>query len=147
MKRKTGIFIGIVVVFLICMIVYFRPMPLPGAASEDAQISMTLTVYEIRNGEPQLDSVEYKDLTAEQKSAVFALLEEFRYRRTFGTLFSDGDMTGVGNKTLSIFVVDGDSPVDRIFVGSSGKIAVNDKNYSIKNAQQLIAKIIEIMEN
>ena len=79
-------------------------------------------------------------------SAIRALLEKTAYRRTAGTLFSDGSMTDMGNRTLAIYIYDGDSLADSILASSSGKIAVQNKTYVMKNAEQFIEQIIEIAE-
>lgn len=99
----------------------------------------------VRNGEAYIDSVDYQDITTEQKSAILILLEKYTYKRTLGTLFSDGSISELGDKTLYIYVYDDVSLVGSIFVSSSGRIAVNEKNYHMENAEQFIEQIIEIM--
>ena len=79
-------------------------------------------------------------------SAIRALLEEITYRRTAGTPFSDGSMTDMGDRTLAIYIYDGDSLSDSIFVSSSGKAAVQNKTYRMKNAERFMEQIIEIAE-
>lgn len=146
MKKKMLCFVGIAVALLICLIAYFRPLPLSDTANRNIQIKMILSDIGIRNGEAYIDPIVYQDLTAEQNEDVLSLLDAYTYRRTLGTLFSDGAMSGLGNKTLNIYIYDDTSLVGSIFIASSGKIAVNGKNYSMKNAEQFIEQIIEIME-
>ena len=146
MKKKAIYLIGIAIVLLICIIAYFKPLSLSNTVSENSKISMILNEYVIRNGAPDIDVVEYKDITAEQKSAILTLLEKYTYRRTFGTLFSSGTISGIGNKMLSIYVFGDHTSGGGIFVTSSGKIVVNAKNYRMENAEQFIEQIIEIME-
>ena len=145
MKKKTIYFVVIAIVLLICIIAFFRPLSLSDIAGENNQIKMVLSELGVRNGEAYIDSVDYQAITTGQKSAILTLLEKYTYRRTFGTLFSDGSISGLGDKTLSIYVYDDVSLVGSIFVSSSGKIAVNEKSYSMENAEQFIEKIIEIM--
>lgn len=146
MKKKATYLIGIAIVLLICIIAYFNPLSLSNTVGENSKISMILNEYVIRNGEPDIDVVAYKDITAEQKNAILTLLEKYTYRRTFGTLFSSGTMSGIGNKMLSIYVFGNNTSGGGIFVTSSGKIVVNAKNYRMENAEQFIEQIIEIME-
>ena len=147
MKKKAIYLMGIAIVLLIGMIVYFKPLSLLDTftLSENSEIGMILDAYVIRNGEPHLDGVEYNEITAEQKRAVLALFEKYTYRRTFGTLFSNGTITG-GNKQLSIHMIDDNATYGSVFVTSSGKILVNAKNYRMENAEQFIKQIIKIME-
>lgn len=145
MKKKTIYLVVIVIVLLICIIAFFKPLSLSDIARENNQIKMVLSELGVRNGEAYIDSVDYQAITTEQKSAILTLLEKYTYRRTVDTLFSDGSISGLGDKTLSIYVYDDVSLVGSIFVSSSGRIAVNEKSYSMENAEQFIEQIIEIM--
>ncbi|MCI6431024.1 MAG: hypothetical protein MSA72_09155 [Lachnospiraceae bacterium] len=144
MKKKT-IYLVVIVIVLLIFIAFFKPLSLSDIARENNQIKMVLNELGVRNGEAYIDSVDYQVITAEQKSAILTLLEKYTYRRTFDTLFSDGSISGLGDKTLSIYVYDDVSLVGSIFVSSSGRIAVNEKSYSMENAEQFVEQIIEIM--
>ena len=145
MKKKAIYLVVIVIVLLICIIAFFKPLSLSDIARENNQINMVLSELGVRNGEAYIDSVDYQDITTEQKSAILILLEKYTYKRTLGTLFSDGSISELGDKTLYIYVYDDVSLVGSIFVSSSGRIAVNEKNYHMENAEQFIEQIIEIM--
>ena len=143
MKRKSIILVLIAVLLLIGLAIYFRPLHF-SVPNEISQITIVLNEYAVRDGKPIIDSAEYPVTSPEQRRAIRALLAETTYRRTAGTPFSDGSMTDVGNRTLAIYIYDGDSLSDSIFVSSSGKIAVQNKTYYMKNSEQLIEQIIEI---
>ncbi len=145
MKKRVIYLIGIAIALLICVIAYFKPMSLSNAVSENGKIS-SMIEHVIRNGEPGFDAVEYKDITTEQECAILTLFEKYTYRRTFGTLFSNGSMSGLGDKMLSIYVLGDNTSGGEIFVTSSGKIRINAKIYRMENAEQFIEQIIEIME-
>ncbi len=145
MKKKTIYLIGVVIVLLICTIAYFNPLSLLDTIRENNRIDIILNGFAIEDGEPLIESAVYNDITAEQKEAILALLEKYNYRRTFGTLFSNGTITDLADKMLTIFVYDDNLSVTAIVVASSGRIAVNDKSYSMKDAEQLIEQIIEIV--
>lgn len=145
MKKKTIYLVVIVIVLLVSMAVFFKPLSLSDIANENNQIIMVLSEFEVRNGEAYIDSVDYQEITTEQKRGILNLLEKYTYRRTFGTLFSDGSMSGLGDKMLSIYVYDDASLSGSILVSSSGKIEINGKNYNMKNTEQFIEQIIEIM--
>lgn len=143
MERKSIILVLIAVLLLIGLAIYFRPLHF-SVPDEISQISIVLNEYAVSGGEPTIDSAEYPATSPEQRRAIRALLEKTAYRRTAGTPFSDGSMSDVGNRTLAIYIYDGDSLADSIFVSSSGKIAVQNKTYYMKNSEQLIEQIIEI---
>lgn len=152
MKKKTSKLctvlpaVIIIAVLLICAITYFKPISLSDIASENNRIVMILNEFGVRNGAAYIDSTDYQSITPEQKSSIIALFEQYTYRRTFGTLFSDGSLSDMGDQVLYIYVYDGNSLVSNIFVSTSGKIAVNEKSYSMKNAEHFIEQIIEIVE-
>ena len=147
MKKKTMCIIGVVIVLLICIIAYFKPLSLLDTIGEDHQIGIVLDEIEYENGKSNMETILYDDISEEQKNAILALLEKYDYRRTFGTLFSDGSLTDLGKKTLTICVYDANSSdAAIIMVTSSGKIAINDKSYSMEDAEQFIEQIIEIVE-
>lgn len=143
MKRKSIILVLIAVLLLIGLAIYFRPLHF-SVPDEISQIAIVLNEYAVSDGKPTIDSAEYPVTSPEQRRAIRALLEKTTYRRTTGTLFSDGSMSDVGNRTLAIYIYDGDSLADSILASSSGKIAVQNKTYYMKNSEQLIAQIIEI---
>lgn len=143
MKRKSINLVLIAVLLLIGLAIYFRPLHF-SVPDEISQISIVLNEYVVSDGKPTIDSAEYPVTGSEQKSSIRALLEKTTYRRTTGTLFSDGSMSDVGNRTLAIYIYDGDSLADSILASSSGKIAVQNKTYCMKNSEQLIEQIIEI---
>ena len=143
MKRKSIILVLIAVLLLIGLAIYFRPLHF-SVPDESSQITIVLNEYSVSDGKPVIDSAEYPATGTEQRRAIRALLEKTTYRRTTGTLFSDGSMSDVGNRTLAIYIYDGDSLADSILASSSGKIAVQNKTYYMKNSEQLIAQIIEI---
>ena len=142
MKKKTISLLSLAIL-LFCTIIYFRPLSLSNLVAEDSLINIIFNEYVVKNGTPDINTVEYKDITAEQKNALLPILEKYTYRRTFGTLFSNGSMSGTGNKMLSIYVFDDAS--NTIFITSLDKIAVNNKNYHMENSGQFIEQIIEIM--
>lgn len=146
MKKKTIYLVVIVIVLLVSMIAFLKPLSLSDIANENNQIKMVLSEFEVRNGEAYINSVDYQAITAEQKRGILNLFEKYTYIRTFSTLFSDGSISGPGDEMLYIYVYDDVSLIGSIFVSSSGEIAVNEKNYNMKNAEQFIEQIIEIME-
>ena len=147
MKKKTMCIIGVVIVLLICIIAYFKPLSLLDTIGEDNRIDIILNEIEYEDGKLNIEPILYNDISEEQKNAILALLEKYDYRRTFGTLFSDGSLTDLGKKTLNICVYDDNlSDAAIIMVTSSGKIAINDKSYGMEDAEQFIEQIIEIVE-
>ncbi len=143
MKKKATVLAAIAVLLLIGLAIYFRPLHF-SVPDESSQISIVLNEYSVSDGKPTIDSAEYPVTSPEQRRAIRALLEKTAYRRTAGTLFSDGSMSDMGDRTLAIYIYDGDSLADSILASSSGKIAVQNKTYCMKNSEQLIAQIIEI---
>ena len=143
MKKKIVFLVGVAIVLLICGIVYFRPLSLSSTVSENSNILVVLsdTAFEGRRN----DVFEEEDISAEQKSAIFSVFEEYSYRRTFGTPFSDGSLSETGYVLeLSIYIAEENS-FHSIMMTSSGNLVVNGKNYRMKNAERFINQIDEIL--
>ena len=145
MRKKVICSIAFSLVLIVSIIIYFKPQSFSNISEENSTISILLNEYSIQNGEPIIDVLEYKDINPEQESAVLSILEKYTYRRTLGTPFSNGSMTGLETKMLSIYVFDNSSD-SNVFVLSGNEIVINGKNYRMKNAGQLIEQIIEILE-
>ena len=150
MKRKVIFLTVIVIALLTCGVLYFKPLSLSDLAGESDQINLLSCELGVRNGEAYVDPVDYQDITPEQTRAILALLGEHPYRRTVGTLFSkNGVISGLGDKTLSLYVYDDGSLINEVSLTSSesGKIVVNEKVYHMKPAEQkqLMEQILEII--
>ena len=120
MKKKILCLVVIVIAFLICCIVYFKPISLSDVAEDNNQIKMVYSELGVKNGEAYIDSVDYQDITIEQKNTILALLDKYTYRRTIGTLFSNSSTSDLGDKTLSVYVYDDVSLINSVFATSSG---------------------------
>ena len=145
MKKKMLCSIIIVIAFFVCCIVYFMPLSLSDVAGADNQMKMIYSQLGVENGEAYIDSVNYQNITIDQKNAILSLLDEYTYRRTVGTLFSNGSTSNLGNKTLSIYVYDNDLLINSVFATSSGEVVINEKTYNMEDAEPFIEQMVEIM--
>ena len=78
--------------------IYGESVTAANIARENNQIKMVLSELGVRNGEAYIDSVDYQDITTEQKSAILTLLEKYTYRRIFDTLFLSWGMDQLEEK-------------------------------------------------
>ena len=116
-KKKLLYVIGIAIVLLIITIVYFKPLPLSGLASDSNQVAMVWNEIGVRDGTAYMDCVEYQSLTSDQNRAILSMLDKYTYQRTLGTIFSDGSMPGY--YALNIYLSNEISMNNYIFVRSS----------------------------
>ena len=143
-KKKILLVIGILIVLLIITIVYFKPISLAGLASDSNQVAMVWNEIGVRDGTAYMDCVEYQSLTSDQNRAILSLLDKYTYQRTLGTIFSDGSMPGY--YVLNIYLSNENSMNNYIFVSLSEEILVQGKTYHMKNAEQFIEQILEIVK-
>lgn len=147
MKKKALFFVGIAAVLLVCIAVYFKPLVFSDEITDgENQIDITITEFAIANGEPSITPTTYSNVENEQKEAVFALLEDYSYRRTPTTPFSDGTIDGLGGKMLTLYAYDENSLTATVVIASSGEVVVGDRRYKMKNADKLIEQIDEAVE-
>ena len=145
MKKKMLCSTIIAIAFFICCIVYFKPLSLSDVAEADNQMKLIYSQLGVENGEAYIDSVNYQNITIDQKNAILSLLDKYTYKRTVGTLFSNGSTSDLGDKTLSIYVYDDASLINSVLVTSSGKVVINEKTYNMEYAEPFIEQMVEIM--
>lgn len=147
MKKKIICFAAVFAILLIGLIIYIVPKPLSNRFGESNQITaITIQEFSIRDGEPFIDSITYSDITEEQKNGIFALCNQYSYSRTFHTLFSDGSMSGLGDKLIHIYINGNDPTVNQITLSSTGEIGIGNKTYKMRQAEQFIEKMTKILE-
>ena len=66
MKKKALYIAGVVIILLICILAYFKPLSLVDTIKENKRIDIIVNEFEIEDGEPNIESVVYNDLTTEQ---------------------------------------------------------------------------------
>ncbi len=146
MRKKTVCGIAACIVLLLCLILYFRPLPLSDNVSENSSFIVQITHFDVQDGEPHLNSNCYDDITREQKGEILDLTQEYTYQRTPGTLFSDGTIRTIGNTTVFIYVSGSGSTGKSIYVSDSGQISIDSKLYKMKKAGQFNTQLEDILK-
>ena len=148
MNKKKVFGLSIFLILFVCVIIYYKPLTLSDVAKGNNEIFMTLSIhnYEYRNGEPYSDMIINKDFSSEQKDTILTLFEDYKYRRVWNTPFSDGALSDTGDYSLTLHVIGDDLWTDVVIITSSGKMAVNGKEYVLKNADIIFEQIVEIVE-
>lgn len=127
--------------------IYFIPMSLLDCFDEEGQINIQVSEFGVDYGKPFITPIAYSEITEEQKERIFALCSQYSYRRTISTLFSDGSISGLGDKVAYIFINGNDKNNNYITISSSGKIAIENKTFQMKHVQQFIDQMTEILES
>ena len=144
-------FITIIIVALGGLLWYFRPLSLSNLANDSIQILATEIEYVVKDDMAYHNVTNYTEISDVQKNEIQALFENYSYKRTLGTLFSDGSLDGffnkVPHKTVLISVYKEGDSFNSITIRDTGKIAVNDKDYKIQDSAELIEAMLEIISN
>ena len=136
----------IIIIVLAALLLYFRPMEMSDLINEDYEIRITRTEVEVRDGEPYIDTKNYNDLTEEQRQDIMSLFQQYTYRRTPGTLFSDGSISGAINNYINIFVYEDSELVRTIIISDTGGMSVDSRVYVVKEPSALIQDILGVVE-
>lgn len=139
----TGI---IIIVILAALLLYFRPMEISDLVNESQGILITRTEFGIQNGEAYTDYENYNDLTEAQRQDIIDLFQQYTYRRTPGTLFSDGSLSGIGDEVINIFVYEDSELLNMICISDTGSVSVNNRSYVMKDSSGLIQDILGVIE-
>lgn len=145
MKKKVLVTGIIAVVLAAVLFLYFRPMPLSDLAEENQTMLITYTEFGVSDGTPSIDYKNYHDITDEQKREIISLMDEYAYTRTFGTVFSDGSLSGLGDKMVNISIYEENDLVHMVSISSTDCISVDDKTYKIKNASEFLDSLSDIV--
>lgn len=146
MKKKWLWIGGVAVLLLVCALLYFRPMPLSHRVTQAGQLSIQISNVGVQNGDPYLDTAHYNNLTETQQDTILALLDQYAYCRTVGTLFSDGSLSGLGDRMLYLCVFENDAVANELAISSVGKIAMDGKTYKMDRAEQFIDQVEELLQ-
>lgn len=132
---------------LLVLVIYFKPVNLADLGEVNSEIRITQQHVYVENGEPYIDSESYNDLSEEQTRSILDSLRRYKYRRTLGTLFSDGSLSNLGEKMICIYIYKEKELVYTVMITDTGNISVNSKIYVMQNSSELIQEIYKIMKN
>ena len=130
---------------ILILVIYFQPMHLADLADPTSEFSITRQHIYVENGEPEIDTESYNDLSEDQTQHIIDSLQKYAYRRTPGTLFSDGSLSDLGEWLICIYIYRDDELVDTVIVSDTGDISVNDRSYSMQDSSEFIQQITEIL--
>ena len=136
----------IIIIVLAALLLYFRPMEMSDLINENYEIRITRTEVGVRDGEPYIDTKNYNDLTEEQRQDIMSLFQQYTYRRTPGTLFSDGSISGAINNYIHIFVYEDSELVRTIIISDTGGMSLDSRVYAAQEPSALIQDIISVIE-
>lgn len=143
-KRKILFAVIVVIVLLAGILLYFKPLHLFVPANK--YISAVYEELGVRDGEPYINDTTYNEITEDKKGQIIGLLEQYSYRRTPGTLFSDGSLTGTGDQILIIHIFDENNELDNtIIITGADSISVSGKNYFLNNSSVCIEELLDIL--
>ena len=144
-SKKNLIFVIVIIIFVIGALLYYRPLALSALIKANQEVNISTVFLDGKNGIAYNNSADYNALTDEQKKDIINLFQQYSYKRTLGTITSDGSFSGSFNHLLNIFVYEDGVLVNMIALSNADKISVNDKTYTLKNSSELIKKLLEII--
>ena len=97
------------------------------------------------NGEANIETTDYNDITLEQQKTITDLLENRTYTRSLRTILSNSSLSDIGGKTVTLCVYRGDSLRHSIQITENGQFLLDNRIYKIKNAEQLLDQLTGIL--
>lgn len=143
-KKRVAIFT--IIILIVGLLLYFKPLKLSHLINENQHILISYDEIAIHSGAPYINTTNYNEITENEKQKIIGLLNQYSYKRTFGTILSDGSLSGLGDEIVYIFIYNENNKlVNRLCISSSDQISVNEKAYTLKKSSVLIASILEIL--
>ena len=132
-------------VLILVLVFYFRPIYLTDLVNANSEMQIVKQHIYVENGEPVIDSETYDDLSEDQIKNICESLGQYPYHMTFGTLFSDGSLSDLGEWIFCFYIYEDQELFRTVIVSDAGKISVNNKSYVMQNASTLIQEISDII--
>lgn len=145
MRKKTMWAAVGIAVLLICCVVYFYPMSLSDCIGADDRIALSISTLSVPNGEVNIDTADYDDITIEQQKTITDLLGNCTYTRSLCTILSNSSLSDIGGKTAALYVYRDDSLRHSIQITENGQFLLDNRIYKIKNAEQLLDQLTGIL--
>lgn len=139
----TGIIVAAV---LAALLLYFRPMKISDLINENQEIHIIQIEMGIQDGEPYMDNENYCDLTKEQREDIIDLFQQYTYRRTPGTAFSDGSLSGISDRIIHLYAYDDGELLYTIFITDTNGLSINESSYVLRDSSGLIQEILTVIE-
>lgn len=139
----TGIIVAAV---LAALLLYFRPMKISDLINENQEIHIIQIEMGIQDGEPYMDNENYCDLTKEQREDIIDLFQQYTYRRTPGTAFSDGSLSGISDRIIHLYAYDDGELLYSIFITDTNGLSINESSYVLRDSSGLIQEILTVIE-
>ena len=139
----TGIIVAAV---LAALLLYFRPMKISDLINENQEIHIIQIEMGIQDGEPYMDNENYCDLTKEQREDIIDLFQQYTYRRTPGTAFSDGSLSGLSDRIIHLYAYDDGELLYTIFITDTNGLSINESSYVLRDSSGLIQEILTVIE-
>lgn len=143
MRKKHRVLCIIAIFAIGAFLFYLRPLPLGVLADEKQDIMIIEIELGVKDGETYMDSKSYNTLTNAQKSEIADLFQRYKYRRTFGTIFSDGSFTGLGDKLVQIFTYENGELIHTVSISSTDHISVDGRTYFLSDSVELIIDLLK----
>ena len=86
-------------------------------------------------------------MTEEQKLNMIELFQQYTYKRSLATPFSDGSLSELGEELIYVFVYEDSELVSSVCISDADIMSVNDRTYVVRNASGLIQDILHIIDN
>lgn len=145
MRKKTMWAAVGIAVLLICCVVYFHPMSLSDCIGADDRIALSISTLSVPNGEVNIDTADYDDITIEQQKSITSLLENCTYTRSMRTLLTPTSLSDIGGKTAALYVYRDDSLLHSIQITENGQLLLDNRIYKLKNAEQLLEQLFGML--
>lgn len=145
MRKKTmWAAIGMALVLIFCA-VYFHPLSLSDCIGTDDRITLSISTLSVPNGEANIDTADYNNITSEQQKNIKSLLKNCTYTRSLRTMLPQTSLSDIGGKTAVLYIYRDDSLLHSIQITENGQLQLDNRIYKIKNAEQLLEQLTGIL--
>lgn len=123
---------------------YFKPLNLTALINNSNTDNLTILASSLNINDYYNNT--YQDISQDDLLSIINIINNYTYTRKFNSMFSEDSLGELGDYLIHIYTYKNNSQINSLSISNNNKISINNKNYSIKNSDNLIQEILEVLD-
>ncbi len=124
---------------------YFKPLRLSDLINTSNTDNLDILASSLNINNSYTNEYSDQDISQDDLLSIIAIINNYTYTRKFNTMFSDGSLHELGDYLIHIYTYKNNNQINNLSISDNNKISINNKSYSIKNSDNLIQEILEVL--
>ena len=144
--RKAVVKAGLLIVFSIIIVTYFRPVQLSDLLEDAETIQVSVQELGVDNsGTAYIDEPACTVLSSQEKEEIITAAEKYRYYRKLSSLLQYDRNKGFSNKILILYAEE-NAQIKTICITSMQEIIIENHSYAMANSWEFIDNVQSLLQ-